>query len=218
MLLIVPVAEQPASAHGGEGGAGGVHRAWGGIFSAETYLANGAGSGEGEGGEGGEGGQGGGGIGVRGIAPFRQNGSNLSKLSRRDGAEAVRRAAVLGRGVFASLSLIGGAGLGLFAARRYERGDVITVYDGVMTQASALQYDSAQRAYHSPKVETRFSAADNPAWRFGDGLGFQSHWKDAGTTPSGNLLVLGFGGWPLGGILPEGMGAGALANAVRIPQ
>ena len=47
----------------------------------------------------------------------------------------------------------------------------------------------------------------------GGSKGFQSHWKDAGASPGGTSVIMGFGGWPVP-FAPCGLGAGAMVNAV----
>ena len=135
-----------------------------------------------------------------------------TRLNRAEGVQAIRRSSVLGKGVYLSTSALGAhAGSGLFVSRDFKVGDVITVYDGIVSPVGAMLYDATQQAFFDPKLATEHTTG-NPAWGF-TGKQFQSHWKDGGSAPGATVVIHGFGGWPLQ-YCPVGLGAGAMVNAV----
>ena len=77
--------------------------------------------------------------------------------------QAVRRACVLGKGVYISQSVVAGAGNGLFAghAGGFERGDVITVYDGIVESPGGMIYDRHQQCFFNPKLQSEHTAPSN---------------------------------------------------------
>ncbi len=202
------------------------HRPWGGVLDYSAYAANSNRA-----------------IQVRDdkrwqastITPFRKAGGDGSRLTRAEGVAAVHQACVLGKGVYISPSIVHGAGNGLFCdlPQGLERGDAITVYDGILESVGGLLYDAAQQAFFNPKLVSEHTSPDNPLWKFaanrqcfshdgtvggsegtvGGSKGFQSHWKDAGAAPGGTSVIMGFGGWPVP-FAPCGLGAGAMVNAV----
>ena len=200
----------PPTAAAGEP-CGQMHQSWGGVFGARAYAANDAGRAAA-------------GDPSPAPLPFRKPGGDGVKLTRVEGVQAVRRACVLGKGVYISQSVVAGAGNGLFAghAAGFERGDVITVYDGIVESPGGMIYDRHQQCFFNPKLQSEHTAPSNALWRLACGgdtaadasaKGFQSHWKDAGASPGGNSVVMGFGGWPVK-FAPCGLGAGAMVNAV----
>lgn len=171
------------------------------------------------------------------VSPFRKAGGDGSRLSRAEGVAAIHHACVLGKGVYISPSVVHGAGNGLFCdlPQGLERGDAITVYDGILESVGALLYDPTQQAFFNPKLVSEHTSPDNPLWKFAESnlcpasgyaeahsagtvgsgsKGFQSHWKDAGAAPGGTSVIMGFGGWPVP-FVPCGLGAGAMVNAVH---
>ena len=218
------------------------HRPWGGVLDYSAYAANSnhchttqsrdADS-----------------SGASVVSPFRKAGGDGSRLSRAEGVAAIHHACVLGKGVYISPSVVHGAGNGLFCdlPQGLERGDAITVYDGILESVGALLYDPAQQAFFNPKLVSEHTSPDNPLWKFAESnlsppsggavgyaeahsegavgsssssssssssKGFQSHWKDAGASPGGTSVIMGFGGWPVP-FVPCGLGAGAMVNAVH---
>jgi len=141
------------------------HRQWGGMFDYSAYAANqhpaptdvadADADGESDG--------------IAELAPFRKAGGDGSRLSRAEGVAAVRNSCVLGKGVYISPSVVSGAGNGLFCdlSQGLDRGDVITVYDGILESVGGLVYDPVQRAFFNPKLASEHTSPDNPLWRFG---------------------------------------------------
>ena len=257
--VTVPHAHTTAAAGTGASGEGyqgivgqGQHRPWGGVFDYSAYAANSnSGLATGSSDDGAV-------IAAPAVAdavvPFRKAGGDGSRLSRAEGVAAVRNACVLGKGVYISPSVVRGAGNGLYCdlSVGFDRGDVMTVYDGIVDTVGALLYDPAQQAFFNPKLVSEHTDPNNPRWRFGNAgngtdaavaaaagsaaaagatgaaagsgaavgagavggsKGFQSHWKDAGASPGGTSVIMGFGGWPVP-FAPCGLGAGAMVNAV----